>query len=473
MPADPVFFVLLAAVLLGALDQTVVAATLPAIVLDFGLPLNRLDDVAWAITAYLAGYALVLPIAGQVADRMHRRDIFACACLFVFGAGSAAVGLGQDLPTIVVGRFVQSLGAGALLPMAMGRVSAHGLLEHLVVRIGWVTAVAEGGALLGPVYGAGMMQLLGWRWVFLVNVPCAAILGWLALRVERNPERSHDRALDWQGAVLLGGALGAWTLAMSRELATLAAGLARPILLLLGLGLAGTVVLIERRAAAPLLPRGMLRRDVILITLVIHALGGAALMAPLLLVPVWGNTLLGEEPAQAALLLARLTLTIPLGALLGSRLGVRWPLFALAGAGMALTASALGLMSHWPADIDPQSMTPALLLAGLGFGLMIAPTNAVAIGAAGLGNAATTASLVQSARLVGMTLASAAIASFGLDQFSALVADLSVGDAEAYVQAVRGSAHQVFTGQLAWGSVAAWLGTITAMIGWARSRRPQ
>jgi hypothetical protein len=315
------------------------------------------------------------------------------------------------------------------------------------------------------------MQILGWRWVFLVNVPCAAILGWLALRVERNPEHTHARPLNWQGAVLLGGALGVWTLAMSRELAALASGLARPILLMLGLGLAGSVVLIERRAAAPLLPRGMLRPDVILITLVIHVLGGAALMAPLLLVPVWGNTLLSEEPAQAALLLARLTLTIPLGALLGSRLGMRWPLFALAGAGMALTATALWLISRWSVDIDPQSMTPALLLAGLGFGLMIPPTNAVAIGAAGLMNAATTASLVQAGRLVGMTLASAAIASFGLDQFSTLVADLSIADADAYVNAVRGSAHQVFTDQLGWGSMAAWLGAIAAMIGWARSGR--
>jgi MFS family permease len=469
-PAERDFLPLLAAVLLGALDQTVVAATLPAIVLDFGIPLNQLNDVSWAITAYLAGYALVLPIAGHLADRIKRRDVFTVACLVMFGAGSGLVGLGQDLFTIVLGRFVQAVGAGALLPIALGRVSARGGLGGLILRIGWVTAIAEGGAVLGPVYGAAVMQLLSWRWVFLINLPCVLILGLLALRMEPNSEHRQAGPLDWPSAALLGGALAAWTLAMSHEASTLGAGLARPVLLVTGLALTIGVVAIERRAAAPLLPRGMFQNGAVVITLVIHVLGGVALMVPLLLVPIWGNTLLGEEPTDAALLLSRLTLTIPLGALLGSRLGTRMPLFALATAGMAMTTIALGLMNRWLVDVVPQAMTPALLLAGLGFGLMIAPTNAVAIRAAGLVNAATAASLVQAARLVGMTLASAALASFGLDQFNALVADLSIGDVETYLRAVRDGAHQVFTGQFGWGAAAAGLGAVAALIGWVRSR---
>ncbi|MFN0070171.1 MAG: MFS transporter [Chloroflexota bacterium] len=455
---------------LGAVDQTVVAATLPAIVLDLGLPINRLDDVSWTITAYLAGYALMLPIAGQIADRVRRLDRFVLACLVVFALGSLAVGAGRDLPTIVMGRFIQAVGAGALLPVALGRVVTTGGIMPMISRIGWITAIAEGGALLGPVYGAAAIQLLSWRWVFLLNIPCAVLLGfWLLRKWTPGSPRPDIGPLAWRGAILLGGALSVLTLGVSQEASRLAGGAGRPLLLLTGAALIALLFLSERRAANPLLPRTLLLHRGITATLTTHLLGGAALMVPLLVVPLWGNTLLGLDSSQAALLLARLTLTIPIGALLGSKLGDKMPLSVLASVGMMTTAGALAMMATWTSAVDTGSMTLALLLTGLGFGIMIAPTNATAIHAAGLTHAASVASLVQAARLVGMTLASAGLASYGLDHFNALVADLSIGDAAAYVQAVRASAQQVFTELFRVGALIAALGAVAALAGPSRT----
>lgn len=440
------FIVLLSAVLLGAVDQTVVAAALPALVLDLGLPINRLDSASWAITAYLAGYALVLPIAGQLADRVRRLDRFLAACLMVFALGSLAAGLGQDLTVIVLGRFVQAIGAGALLPVALGQTRGSDDLARLAVRIGWVTAIAEGGALLGPVYGAGMVHFVSWRWIFLLNIPLSLVIGWLLVRHWPRDARPEARE-PWNrlSPLLLGLSLGALIVALSREATHLVNEQGRPMLLGLAAVSAVAFLVADRRAASPLLPSSLMRQRAVPVALLTHLLAGAAFMIPLVVVPLWGSTLLGRAPAEASLLLARLTLTIPLGALLASRLGGRLPLSWLASLGMLICLAGALMMTQWSVDTDETAMTPALLLAGLGFGIMIVPTNTLAIGASGLGSASTAASLVQVARLIGMTIASAALATYGLDRFDALVANLSLTDPEAYLNGVRASADLVFS----------------------------
>jgi MFS family permease len=466
---DRWFLPLVAAVFLGAIDQTVVAATLPAIVLDLGLPINRLDEVSWSITAYLAGYALMLPIAGQIADRMRRLDRFVAVCLAVFALGSLVVGLGQDLASIVSGRFVQAVGAGALLPVALGRLSGRSGIGGLVQRIGWVTAIAEGGALLGPVYGATAIQVLDWRWIFLLNVPaCGILIAWLAWQWHPSAEVAEARQVDWPGALALGASLGLLTLAASQNVSGALSGNARPLLLALGAVLVALLIAQERRATQPMLPSWLVRSHSVASSLLTHLLGGGAFMVPLLVVPLWGNTLLGQDAAQSALLLARLTLTIPIGALAGSRAPERVSAGMIASVGMLITSVALALMASWSEAIEPTAMTPALLLTGLGFGLMIAPTNAAAIQTAGPSNAATVASLVQAARLVGMTLASAWLATYGLDQFNARVSDISIGDPAAYIQAVRASAQAVFTELFLVGAGLAVLGAV-ASLGISRS----
>jgi hypothetical protein len=114
-------------------------------------------------------------------------------------------------------------------------------------------------------------------------------------------------------------------------------------------------------------------------------------------------------------------------------------------------------------------MTPALLLAGLGFGLMLAPTNAVVVAAAGPADAATGASLLQLARLLGMTFGSAALTAYGLERFSTLVADLSLTNMPAYLAGVRAGAHQVFVELFGWGAALS-LAAAVAVVGMGPGR---
>lgn len=443
---------LLGALFLGALDQTVVVAILPQIVQDLRIPFDRLDDAAWAVTGYLAGYAFILPLAGQVADR-GRFDRLVVACLGLFAFGSAVTASTSDLGILVAGRIVQAVGAGALLPVALGRAVQGADVRATAVRAGIVTAIAEGGALLGPVYGAVAIQFVDWRWVFLLNIPVAIALAFGLTWRSSNEGGEAVGQVAWFGAGSLGVALSAAVLALSREGSRLAGGAGRPLLVAVSAISLAALAAEELRARTPLLPTEFLRSGSIIAGLGTQLLGGAALIFPLVLVPVWGNTLLGYTPAQASLVLARMTLAIPVGALVGGAVSrwvsPRWP----ATAGMAGTGVALALMARWPLGTTETEMTPSLLLAGLGFGLMLAPTNAAVLAKSGEGQATTAASLLQSARLVGMAFASAGLASYGLDRFGTLAAALPAADLEAYAAGLRGSAYQVLTELLGWGAV--------------------
>lgn len=457
------FLLLLVSVFLGAIDQTVVAAVLPSLISELGIPINRLDDASWAITLYLAGYAVALPIAGQVSDRGYARPLVV-GSLGLFGVGSAIVGVAPGIGLILAGRTLQAVGAGALVPVALGQVGSTTGGKEAALRIAWVTAIAETGALLGPVYGAVLVEWLHWRWIFLLNIPIVCLLaaglawGW--------PQRSAVKRapIDVLGGILLGGCLGSLTLALTREAGRVLGEGGRFVLLLLLAGGAIAFVLWERRAAAPLLSAELTRRRPIVDMLAIHLFAGAAFMVPLLVVPLWGNTLLRRTPTEAALLLARLTLSIPLGALLaavlGRWLGHRW----IAAVGLFSSAAALTLMSGWTTDVVEPAMTPALLLAGLGFGLMLTPTNTLTILAAGAELAGTAASLVQVARLLGMTVASAALAAYGLERFTRLAAAVPFTNVAVYLAGVQASAHQVFTELFWWGAMLALVAAAIALL---------
>jgi MFS family permease len=342
----------------------------------------------------------------------------------------------------------------------------------LVRRIGWVTAIAEGGALLGPVYGAGALHIMSWRWIFLLNVPVAIAFAWVLHRTWLPDARRGTAAIDWRGGLLLGAILSCTILAASQEASRLDERVGRPALLAAAILGCAAYALSARRTPEPVLPATLVGGRLMQAVLLTHLLSGMALIAPLILVPLWGNTLMSLEPTQAALLLARLSLTIPIGALLGSRLSGMLPLTIVATAGMLLAGGALELMSAWPVSIDTTTMTGPLLLGGFGFGLMISPTNGLAIQSAGQVHASTAASLVQAARLVGMAVGSAALASFGLDHFNTLVAELTLSDPTAYVEAVRSSAQQVFTRLFHWGALAAVAGSGAALLTWSGKHEP-
>src|SRR5579884_1988008 len=179
-----------------ALDQTVVVTALPQIISDLQIPFSQLDHAAWIISAYLLGFIIAMPLMGRVSDIHGRRRIF-LLCLSIFGVGSIFCGLapilGQmwdlgglsalhidtsspGLIWLIAARFVQAIGGGAVVPVAMAIVSDFYGLGRRALALGIIGAVTEAGGVCGPLYGALIVQHFGWQVIFYLNAPLVAAL---------------------------------------------------------------------------------------------------------------------------------------------------------------------------------------------------------------------------------------------------------------------------------------------------------
>ena len=195
------------------------------------------------------------------------------------------------------------------------------------------------------------------------------------------------------------------------------------------LGAAAALVLValvwlERRKEQPLLSPDFFRSRSVLATLSAKLLMGASLIIAMVTVPLMANTVLERSSLEGGLMLMRLTSTVPVGALLGGYLAYRLGHRAVSALGLAIAAAGLFLMSGWLPDDGDAMLTLYLLLAGFGFGLVIAPLFVAAMDAGPDDYQATAASMVTVARMVGMALGLAALSAWGMDRFLLLAAEL-------------------------------------------------
>jgi MFS family permease len=427
-----------AGLLLAALDAYAVVTLLPQMLGSIDLSINEIQAATPILSGFLGGYVVAMPLLGAFSDVRGRLPAYA-ASMAAFGAGSALTALSGSLAAMVVGRTLQGLGGGALVPLTLALAADLFPAGRRAVPIGAVSAVQEAGSVFGPIYGTWLAGLLGgWRGVFWLNLPLgAAILGGLWL-VERRPAArpgvargAEDPAaeprsrVDWLGAGLLGLGLGLLVLALYPDDPN-----QRPVnALAVPAGAAAAIALAlfawSQRRLAPLLSAGLTRSRVFWSSMAANLLTGVALIVALVDVPLLARAAFGLDTAGSGLLLSRLLLGVPVGALAGGwlsgRLGRRWT----AAGGILVASGAFVLMSTWAVDelqSAPLAAWLELLAAGLGFGLVIAPLSSAVLDLTAGSEHGLASSLVVLSRTVGMVIGLSGLTAFGLARFQAIFA---------------------------------------------------
>ncbi|MDX6733557.1 MAG: hypothetical protein QOC54_3505 [Baekduia sp.] len=402
----PLLVLLCTAQFVDVLDVNAVLVALPLIGRDLGLGGGMLQ---WVVTAYVLVFAGCLLVAGRLADTYGRRRVFA-AGLALFTAASLGCGLAPAAGALVLARAAQGLGAALTAPAALAMIVdafPAGPRRERAVAV-WTGVAAVGGA-CGLVLGGVIAGGLGWRWVFLVNVPVGVAALALTPRLLDESRSAHaPRGLDLPGALAATGGLGLLVLALAQaeQSGPLApvplAALAGAALLLAGLAVR------ERTAPHPLVPPALLANRQLTAALLAAAVLTATTSGGGVLATLHLQDVLGLGPLSAGLVLLPLSLSVVAGSAIAARVAAPPPAVIAGGLGL-VGAGAVAAAAGLTAATGSSSLVVWGVLTGLGLGAASVAATTLGTSAVDEDDRGTVAGLLNTAAQVGTALGVAAL----------------------------------------------------------------
>ncbi|WP_283132808.1 MFS transporter [Rhizohabitans arisaemae] len=359
---------LMLALLLAALDQTIVSTALPTIVGEFG----GVDHLSWVVTAYLLTATVSTPLWGKLGDQFGRKGLFQSSVV-VFLIGSALCGLSQDMAQLIGFRALQGLGGGGLIVLTQAIVGDVVPPRDRGRYQGVFGAVFGVSSVIGPLIGGLLTDQLSWRWVFYVNLPIGVVaLAAIGSTLRARPEKTRH-TIDYLGTALLAGAVVCLILVTSWG-GTVFAWNSPEII---GLG-AGAIALLalwwraERRAAEPVIPLRLFTVPAFSVTAVLAFITGFAMFGALTYLPLYLQVVHGVSATVSGVYLlpmvAGMLLTSVGSGQAISRTG-RYKVFPMTG--MAVVAFAAYLLSRMDEHSSTLQMSVNLLVLGIGLGLVV------------------------------------------------------------------------------------------------------
>ena len=373
-----------AAMILGSgmasLDATVVNIALPSIGADLGVGLTGLQ---WTVNAYTLTLAAFLLLGGSLGDRVGRRRVFVIGVIW-FAAASAACSVAPSAGFLIAARGLQGVGGALLTPGSLAILEASFRKEDRAAAIGAWSGFAGIAVAIGPFIGGWLIQSVSWRLIFLVNLPLAVAVVWVAIRhVPETSDADAPRHSDVAGTILAAAGLAGIIYALTE-------GPARgwTDLIVVVSGFAGALALagffaVEARSDHPILPLGLFRSAQFsaanAVTFVVYgALGGA-----LFLLPIQLQRVLGYSPTAAGASLLPITVVmLLLSARMGrlaTRIGPRLPMTfgpLIAACGLLLLSRVGAGSGYWT------GLLPGVTIFGLGLSATVAPLTATVLAAA-------------------------------------------------------------------------------------------
>ncbi|TCP29970.1 EmrB/QacA subfamily drug resistance transporter [Scopulibacillus darangshiensis] len=290
---------LIIGLIFSELDETVVNTAMPTIIKDLG----GLSLYGWVAGVYMLTLSAFMPILGKLADLFGRKKIY-LICMTFFIGGSVVCGLSHSMTLLLIGRGIQGIGAGGLMPLAMTISSDLFPVEQRAKVQGFMGPIMFIPMLLGPLMGGFFVDQVSWHWIFFVNIPVGLVAALLLAKGLRESKQTKEVTIDWAGGFLLISAIVsllitpvlvqnegyAWT-------SPLILGL-----LILGVILIGFFIWVESKVKEPIVPLHLFKnRNILVLSLLVFTVG-LGLMGSFSSFPYFAQNVLGLTPTEAGYL---------------------------------------------------------------------------------------------------------------------------------------------------------------------------
>jgi EmrB/QacA subfamily drug resistance transporter len=359
---------LVLAMLLAALDSTIVSTALPTIVSELG----GLEHLAWVVTGYLLAQTIVTPIYGKLGD-LYGRKIVMQSAIVLFLVGSALCGLSQNMTQLILFRAIQGLGGGGLVVTTQAVVGDivpprdRGRYQGIFGAVFGLSSIA------GPLLGGYFTTHLSWRWIFYINLPVGIAAMVVLAATLPSLSRRVARSIDYAGAGLLAVVLSSITLLA--DLGGTAYPWSSPVSIgLIAVSLLSLVLfaVVERKAKEPVLPLRLFQRQTFVVTSVVGLIVGFALFGSVTYFPLYLQIVKGVTPTASGMqmipMMGGMLVTSILSGQLISRTG-RYKIFPLLGT--AVMTAGLFLLSRLSPNTTNATASLLMLVLGVGLGMVM------------------------------------------------------------------------------------------------------
>jgi EmrB/QacA subfamily drug resistance transporter len=393
----------MSAMLLAALDQTIVSTALPRIVSD----LHGLNELSWVVTAYLLTSTISLPISGKLSDIYGRKKMFLIG-IFIFVLGSMLSGLSQNMGELIIFRAIQGIGAGALMSNVFAVV---GDLFAPAERARWqglIGAVFGLSSVIGPLVGGFLTDHASWRWNFYINVPVGILAFFMISTFMPHIESDNkNQSIDYLGAGLLAGGLSGLMLALVWGGNQYAWGSLQVIgMFALSAILLATFGFVEHRHAKdPILPLELFKNPIFRVSMIIVFLIGMAMFGAILYIPLFAQDVLGRSATSSGVILTPMVLTLVAVSIANGQIISRTGKYKkVAIFGMAAITVAFLWLSTIGVHTTNAQLVVRMIIAGIGLGVGMPVFNLVVQNAFDHSKLGVATSSVQLSRSIGSTV---------------------------------------------------------------------
>jgi len=356
------------AMLLSALDQTIVGTAMPRVIAE----LNGLEHYAWTFTSYMLASTVMVPIYGKLSDIYGRRPFF-LAGMVLFLAGSALSGTSQSMTQLILYRSLQGLGAGAMMPIVQAIVGDVFPPAERGKWQGMMVAVFGFASIVGPVAGGWITDNWGWRWVFYVNMPVGALaLVTAGLTIPSQGYRRQHQ-IDYLGAAVLVAAAVPMLLAFSWAGTQYDWGSPQIVGLLAFSAVAFIAFfLVESHVAEPIISPRLFRNSIFSVSVIASFLTSVGMFGTIMYLPLFMQGVIGDTATNSGAVLTPMMLGFMASSVIGgqilSRTG-RYKVLALVS--FAIASAGMFLLSRMDANATNGLVVRNMIVTGLGMGTMM------------------------------------------------------------------------------------------------------